>query len=481
MKRHLLACSVSLVGAFGLTACGVGPDFGKPQSDLGAQWSAPAASEAVRSRTVSTAMEARWWDSFADPVLSSLIQRAASGNLDLRVAASRLEQSRAARRSIAAERLPSVNAGAGYSRTRNSQDGLSDPSGRAGKEAYSLWQGGFDTGWELDLWGRVRREVEAADALVQGAEEQRHGVLLAVLAETASDYIQLRGAQSELAITRQNLDIALRTLELNRTRLGDGVATQLEVAEAAAQVAAIEARVPPLQQREAQLINALSLLLARPPQALHAELSATAAIPAGPRHVPVGLPSELAERRPDIRRAEAELHAATASIGVAQGDFYPRITLSGNVGFQALQLADFGSWSSRTFAFGPAFSVPLFDGGRLRGTLQLREAQQQEAAITYQKTVLGAWHEVDNALSAYQAEQRRHASLEQAVSHSRLALHSAEEQYAQGTVDFLNVLSVQNALLANQAALVESTAGVSLALVDLYKSLGGGWQAAPAG
>ena len=234
-------------------------------------------------------------------------------------------------------------------------------------------------------------------------------------------------------------------------------------------------------RREAQLINALSLLLARPPQALHAELSATAAIPAGPRHVPVGLPSELAERRPDIRRAEAELHAATASIGVAQGDFYPRITLSGNVGFQALQLADFGSWSSRTFAFGPAFSVPLFDGGRLRGTLQLREAQQQEAAITYQKTVLGAWHEVDNALSAYQAEQRRHASLEQAVSHSRLALHSAEEQYAQGTVDFLNVLSVQNALLANQAALVESTAGVSLALVDLYKSLGGGWQAAPAG
>jgi NodT family efflux transporter outer membrane factor (OMF) lipoprotein len=478
MKRNLLAGAIALFGAMGLGACSVGPDFIRPDAQLAAHWAAPASAEqAVHSQPIDSVVEEQWWDSFGDARLSSLVRRAAGTNLDLKVAASRLEQSRAARRSVAADELPGVDANAGYSRERNSQRGLNDPSGHAGKSAYSLWQGGLDVGWELDLWGRVRREVEAADANVQVAEEQRRGVLLSVLAETARDYIQLRGAQRELAITGQNLDIARRTLQLNRTRLDDGVATQLEVAEAAAQVAAIEARLPPLQQRESQLINALSLLLAQPPHSLQAELQSAAQIPAGPLDVPVGLPSELAARRPDIRRAEADLHAATAGIGIARADFYPRITLSGNLGFQSLQLADFGSWGSRSFAFGPSLSVPLFEGGRLQGMLQLREARQQEAAIAYQQTVLGAWHEVDDALGAYRNEQRRHASLEQAVAQSRLALNSAEQQYAQGTVDFLNVLTVQNALLANEAALVDSTAAVSLALVDLYRSLGGGWQA----
>lgn len=223
------------------------------------------------------------------------------------------------------------------------------------------------------------------------------------------------------------------------------------------------------------MINALSLLLGEPPQALQSDVQAASALPRGPLRIPVGLPSELARRRPDIRRAEAALHGAIAQVGVAQADFYPRITLDGNVGLQSLQLSDLG-WDSRRFAFGPSLSVPLFDGGRLRGALQLREAHQQEAAILYRKTVLAAWHEVDDALMAYHSEQRRYASLEQAVGQTRQALDNAEQQYAQGTVDFLNVLSVQNALLANQAALVDSDSQVSLALVDMYRALGGGWQ-----
>ena len=308
------------------------------------------------------------------------------------------------------------------------------------------------------------------------AEEDRHGVQLLVIVQTAQHYIQLRATQQALAVVQQNLQIARRSLELTRLQVKEGVATDLEVSEAAAQVAEIEARTAPLQQHSAQLINALSLLLAREPRAMAQQLSEPQAVPAFGADVPVGLPSELAQRRPDIRRAEARLHGATASIGMARADFYPRITLSGSLGFQALQLSDLGSWGSRSFAFGPGLSVPLFEGGRLQGALQLQEGRQQEAAIAYRKTVLRAWHEVDDAMVAYQAGQRRRDSLTQAVEHSQHALDSVHQQYAQGTVDFLNVLTVQNALLANQAALVESTAQVSLSLVDVYAALGGGWQ-----
>ncbi|WP_271105262.1 efflux transporter outer membrane subunit [Pseudomonas tohonis] len=473
MRRH----ATLLVLAMGLGACSVGPDFTRPDAELDANWTLAGDAD-LPSRALQAGLEARWWEGFGDPLLASLIHRATQENLDLLAAASRVEQSRAARRSVAAGQAPAVDLGAGYSRARNSQRGLSDPSGESGRATYSLWQGGLDMAWELDLWGRVRREVEAADAGVQVSEETRRGVLLAVAAETARNYIELRGAQNALAITLQNLDIARRSLALNRTRLGDGVATQLEVAEAAAQVANLESRLAPLRQREARLANALALLLALPPGTLRDELAAKEppAIPTGPARVPLGLPSELAERRPDIRRAEATLHAATAEVGVAEGDFYPRITLAGDLGFQALQLDDLG-WDARRFAFGPALSLPLFDGGRRRGTLELSKARQQEAAIAYRGTVLAAWHEVDDALGAYQAQQRRRISLEQAVLQSRTALDNAERQYHQGTVDFLNVLSVQNALLANQAEQVDSATAAALALVDLYRALGGGWQA----
>ncbi len=282
--------------------------------------------------------------------------------------------------------------------------------------------------------------------------------------------------QNTRAVTEQNLDVARHSLKLSQLRLADGAATDLDVAEAAAQVAAIESRLPGLEQRQAQLINALSLLMGEPPNALAAELSTDAPVPQTPRQVAIGLPSQLAERRPDIREAEARLHAATASIGVAKGDFYPRITLSGNVGSQAMQLSDFGSWGSRAFSIGPQFSLPLFDGGRLRGVLNLREAQQQEAAIGYQQTVLRAWHEIDDQLSADYASQLRRDSLAEAVRQNQIALQTAQRQYVEGVVDFVNVLTVQSALLATQEQWVESSAGVSLAAVGLYKALGGGWQ-----
>ncbi|AIS15730.1 Efflux transport system, outer membrane factor (OMF) lipoprotein [Pseudomonas chlororaphis subsp. aurantiaca] len=457
-----------------LAACTVGPDFLRPEGPRVEAWASPQ--KAAPSQVVTSPLDERWWDVFNDPQLSALSRRVLTDNLDLQLATSRLQQSRAARQVITAERYPTSSASGGYARKRNSGEGLNDPSGHEGKSAFNLWDAGFSASWELDFWGRVRRETEAADATLEVAENDRRGVLLSVLAETAQDYIQLRGVQSTRAVTEQNLDVARHSLKLSQLRLADGVATDLDVAEAAAQVATIESQLPALQQRQAQLINALSLLMGEPPQALHAELAADAPVPQTPSQVAIGLPSQLAERRPDIRQAEARLHAATASIGVAKGDFYPRITLSGNFGSQAMQLSDFGSWGSRQFGIGPQFSLPLFDGGRLRGMLHLREAQQQEAAVAYQQTVLRAWHEIDDQLTRYNSSQLRRDSLAEAVRQNQIALRTAQQQYVEGVVDFVNVLTVQGALLATQEQLVESSTGVSLAMVGLYKALGGGWE-----
>jgi len=474
MNHSMLMRGLTLAVFAALSACQVGHDFQLPTSASQVEW-LPLQGEHAVSQPQATPINARWWEIFQDPLLSALIDRATSDNLDLKMAGTRLAQSRAARQVVAGDRLPSVSAGGDYQRARGSSVGLLDASNKGGKSAYNLFEGGFDAFWELDLWGRVQREVEAADASVEVADNDRRAVLLSLQAEVARDYLQLRGVQSTLAVTRENLDASRNSLQLSRVRLGSGVATDLDVAQAAAQVPAVEARVPILEQRQAALINALGLLLAQPPRALQTELEKTVVAAPVPEAIPVGLPSELAQRRPDIRQAQARLHAATASIGVAEGDFYPRIVLSGNIGFQSLQLSDFGSWGSRQFGIGPQVSLPIFEGGRLRGMLYLRQAQEQEAAFAYQQTVLRAWQEIDDSMSLYNASQLQQRKLEEAVRQNRIALSNARQQYVAGAVDFVNVLTVQRALLATQEQWVESSNTQALALVGLYKSLGGGW------
>ncbi|MFK3908133.1 efflux transporter outer membrane subunit [Pseudomonas monteilii] len=465
-----------LLAALLLAGCTLGPDFQRPDAQAPANWQ-PVQGQGAASQPEAQPLETRWWDTFHDDRLSALIERVVQQNLDLKMASARLLQSRALRSSVASDEVPAVGVQAGYDRARNSAEGLNDPSGRSGKSAYNLWQGDLVAGWELDLWGRVRRQVEAADASVAVAENDRRGVLLALLAETAGDYIQLRATQHTLRVTQENLDVARHSLKLSRSRQAEGVATRLDVAQASAQVASIEARLPSLEARRDDLINALSLLAAEPPRSLQATLLAEADLPVPRQTFAIGLPSELAARRPDIRQAEARLHAATANIGVAQADFYPSIRLSGSVGLQAMQLSDLGVWDARRFAFGPQLSLPIFEGGRLKGNLQLREAQQQEAALNYRKVVLGAWHEIDDVLRLYNASQLRRDHLAEAVKENRIALETAQRQYVEGAVDFVNVLTVQGALLASEEQWIDSSADVSQALVGLYKALGGGWQA----
>ena len=264
--------------------------------------------------------------------------------------------------------------------------------------------------------------MESADAQVKAAAEMRRAVLISSLAEVARDYMQLRGVETQIRIARENLATAKDTLNLTRTRMERGVAVGTDVENAAAQVEAIRAQLPDLDRQQSEAVNALCLLLDQPPGVLNGELARTRSLPPMPRRLPIGVPSELARRRPDIRQAEAQLHAATADIGVAVGDFYPSVKLNGSVGAQALDFATLWKGSPLQYQYGPSVSLPIFDAGRLRSTLQLREAQQKEAAINYHKTVLQAWHDVVNALVAFRSEQQRRAHLNQQAAHARAAL-----------------------------------------------------------
>lgn len=499
----------------GLAGCTVGPDFEAPSPWSPASWfrGAPGRPASLASLPVAEPVDPEWWGVFGDPVLTGLMRRVAASNLDVRVASIRLAEARAQRGIAAADAFPRVNGNASYTRERLSERGVigvlggqggggqggggqggstatssnglggtsgspptSSASGGRKLPPFDLFQGGFDASWELDLWGRVRRAVESADAQVDASAEARRQTLVTSLAELARGYVQLRGTQEGLRIARRNLGSAQESARLSEERARGGLATDLDVANARSQVEATAATIPQLEQQEQQGVNAVALLLGAPPGALAAELAAGAAIPTVPPRVPVGLPSELTRRRPDIRQAEAQLHAATADIGQAEADFFPKITLSGSFALQSVQFKDLGNWASRTYGLGPSLTIPIFEGGRLRRTLELRRAQQQEAATNYQRVVLSAFHDVDNALIAYRSEQQRRDRLAAQVQQARRALGLSQQRFRQGVSDFLEVLNAQRTVLQAEQQLADSTTIVATDLVALYKALGGGWE-----
>jgi len=467
----------------------VGPDFVPPDPMLPATSffgrPEPAITEPKSAPIDFSGGDARWWTVFRDAKLTSLAERLASANLDVRSATIRLAESRFQRNVTAAAEFPSINGNASYQRELLSQNGivsLANPLLPAGTTfvvpPISIWQTGFDASWEIDIWGRVRRQIEMAEAQIETSEFQRRDTLVSALAELARDYIELRGIQGQIAVTKGNLKSANEILELTKIRAEKGVATGLDVQNAAAQVEAESATLPSLTDQETERINALSLLIDEPPGSLRSELARAKPVPLTPPRVPLGVPSELARRRPDIRAAEAQLHAATATIGVAVGDFYPKLTFNGNVEYNALDLKNIFKPSSLQYQIGPTVSLPIFQGGRLTSTLELREAQQQEAAIAFHKTVLQAWHEVVNALVAYRSEQQRRVRLKAQVNHSRQALALARDRYAVGVEQFITTLDAERTLLQAELQYVQSTTSVATDLVQLYKALGGGWQIA---
>lgn len=485
---HTLRIAAAISGTLALAACTVGPDFLQPDPGLPNRWfssgtaAAPARS-AGSSAAVQQPVDPAWWQVFHNATLTSLVSRVADANLDVKTATVRLAESRFQRGAVASAQLPGLNGSARY-QYQNLSDvrakgSLIDrlPGGTVSSEPpTNLFTSGFDASWELDFWGHVRRQVEAADADVQYSEEQRRDALVSSLAEIARDYIQLRGTQALIRIANDNLRIQRDILQLTQTRQQTGLTTSLDVESAAAQVEAIRAQLPSLEQQEAQQINALSFLLDLPPDALRGELAKGKQVVPRPARVPIGIPSELARRRPDIRAAEAQLHAATADIGVAVAEFYPTIRLNGSAGFDAVKIGSLLSASAILTNVGPSISIPIFQGGRLKATLELRKAQQVEAAIAYHRTVLRAWHEVVNALVAYRTERQRRARLAEQVEHLRQALSLARDRYKDGVADFTTVLDVARTLLQAEQDYAQSTTDISINLVRLYKALGGGWE-----
>ena len=430
------------------------------------------------SRTVGGAVDVQWWDRFNDPELSSLVARLARQNLDLQEAAERIREARAQRRITAAEGLPHLEAqGFGYELRPGTEGLIKDftPSPEFHPEAQLYSTTGQAT-WELDLFGRVRRAVEAAGADRQAMVDARRAVALSALSDLSQDYLQLRALQQRRAVTEENLADAKRRDALVQVRVRDGVAARLDAAQAQEQVATIAEDLPSLREQEARASNAIALLLAEPPRALDAELGKPGRLPDRPPTIPVGLPSDLLRRRPDVQEAEARLHAAVARHGVAVADFYPRVNLLGAFGTQSLSTSNLFQWSSRMFTAGPSVTVPLFEGGQLRGQLELRKAEEREAALSFHQAVLQAWHDVDNALTAYAEAQHRRGEAESALKSDQTALEVADRRYAQGTVDYINIIAAQSAVLRSRDGLVQADAQADADLVALYRALGGGWE-----
>jgi NodT family efflux transporter outer membrane factor (OMF) lipoprotein len=493
-----------LLAGTALSACEMGPNFSPPRAAVPAAFIGDQAASQTTPYVSGDSVDPAWWERFKDPELTKLESEAVSQNLDLQIATERLLEAEAQAQITGAVLYPSLGGAASYTREGPSKEGIFTALGGGSSAAAStnaatvaggaggsiggggaagsaiapldLYQYGLQSMYDLDLWGKNRRAVEAAIAAARGSEEARRASLLNVQAQVASNYIQLRGTETVLGITRQNLKSAQQLVDLTVERQQAGLTTSLDVANARATAAQIASQIPALTAQRDALINQIGLLLGVTPEVLPAELVTPAAVPLAPPSVPIGLPGDLLRRRPDVREAEQDLHEATAETGVAVASFFPDISLSGSVSLQALQFKNLNEFKAITYAFGPDITIPLFEGGQLTGQLKLRKAQQREAALNYAKTVLTAFYQVDTALVNYNQE---HATLDQLAidtQQSQIALGLAEDQYKQGLADYLTVLNAQQSFLSAQQSQAQAVEAVSNDLVTLYQALGGGWE-----
>ncbi len=423
-----------------------------------------------------------WWTSFQDAELTQLVQRAVASNLDLKLAAARVEEARAVRGIEKSALYPSVGASASVTRQRERVPVVTS-SGSSVFRALELnnFQIGFDTAWEPDVFGRIRNEVKAATNDFLAVEEDRRDVLVILLGDLATTYADLRGFQLRLQIAERNIRSQEDTVALTQARAKAGLATDLDVERAIAQQETTSAVVPSLRAAIASSIYRLSILLGAEPGALRTELEASAPVPPIPPEVPVGLPSDLLKRRPDVRRAEIEIAAAAARVKGAKAEYFPRFTLLGTAGRQATQLHDLSLSLGNFFSAGPTITLPIFTGGRIRSNIALQKARLTQAQLHYRSTVLVALQETEDALVNYSFEQERRDHLQDAVARSQTAVQLSRERYRSGLADFLTVLDAERQLYNNEDLLAQSQIAVTTNLIALYKALGGGWEAAAPG
>jgi outer membrane protein, multidrug efflux system len=462
--RVLLVAAVASV----LAACAVGPDYHKPVV-------APSA-EFIKVETqqfTANDMETDFWKTFSDPLLNDLIETALRANHDIRIAQSRLAEARALRGETRLDLAPTVTTSGGYTESKLSQRQQPFP-GIDRKQDY--YDASFDASWELDLFGRVRRGIESQNAQVNASIAGLENAQVSVTAEVARSYFELRGAQHQLDVARRNTENQRSTLELTNARLDAGRGTELDTSRAQSQLSATLATIPDLESAVTRSILRLGVLTGRSPDALLPTLSETRPLPALPTTTSIGTPEALLRRRPDIRVAENQLAAATAQVGVAVGDLFPRISLVGSWGFDAVNSGDLGNGSSETYSFGPSIRWAAFDLGRVRPRIKQRQAATDGALARYEQTVLRALEETDASMTDYVKSLAKQEHLRRSASASANAAMLARARFDNGAADFLTVLDAERTMLEAEDRLARSETQTATSLLAMYKALGGGFR-----
>ncbi|TDU66111.1 multidrug efflux system outer membrane protein [Prosthecobacter fusiformis] len=459
---------LSLLSALFLASCAVGPNYvapeGSPQSGFRSK-----ASGTLAAAPNEAALQA-WWQRFGDPKLNELIAQTIAGNQDVKAAIANIKAARAERNFASFDFLPVVTAGGDYTNSRSSGFNLPAAFPRD-VETYST---GFDATWELDLFGRVRRNVEAASADLGAAEAGRDDLLVSITAETARTYLELRGLQNQLSVARRNAENQRATVDLTNKLLEGGRGTDLDTSRAKAQLSTTLATIPPLEGAVDKAFHRLGVLSGQPPDALRGRLT-LAPLPSRLPSIRLGDPAALLRRRPDIRAAERQLAAATARIGVATADLFPRITANGSAGLTAGSFTGLGQNGADNFSFGPSISWAFLDSPRRLQLVKAAGARTEARLATYQQTVLLALEDVENSITDYGREQNRRNHLADAVQSSAKAASLARQRFDQGAAGFLEVLDAERVKLQAEVSLAESQTRTATNLIAVFKALGGGW------
>jgi NodT family efflux transporter outer membrane factor (OMF) lipoprotein len=451
-----------------LTGCvSVGPDYEAPAAHTPDRWHESAMQEFGSGK----ASLETWWTVFGDDTLNALISRASTNNLSLKAAAARIEQAAALRGVSASQYFPDLSAGASASAIRTTS-ARTAPGADRRDEFYSA---GLSMAWELDLWGRIRRSVESAEASLQASMEDYRDIMVVLYAEIASGYINVRTLQERIRLSEENLSRQTETLELTQTRLDSGLSPAIDVSQAELNTSRTASAIPPLRQQLTASINRLSVLTGDMPYALLKQLEPPKSIPAVSGQVVLGLPAELLRQRPDIRKAERQLAAQHARIGATQAELFPTLALPGSLTLEAND-TDLFSSGNTAYSFGPQLRLNLFNGRRIRNQVDSEKAATEAARHVYEQTVLLALEEVEGALSAYANEKDRVESLDTAAKAAEKSVELVSELYGSGLTDFQTVLNLEQALLTQQDQLAASRGLISTYLVNVYKALGGGWK-----
>ena len=461
--KRFLACLFLLYFVL-VSACSpVGPNYSPPELPLPDKWkSATDVPSANSSR--------RWWNLFDDQQLLELVEKAFAANKNLKAAQSRVLAARARSVMAGADTLPGGGLSSSYTALRKSET-----TGSSGGE-QDLFQFGFDASWEIDVFGGQRRTIESATASLAASEEALRDALISIEAEVARNYFELRGNQSRLETARKTLALQQSTLEIVQGRKKLGLAAQLEIFQAETQKTLVAAQIPLFERKITQNLNQIALLLACSVNELTSLTATTGSIEDIPACPPAGLPSDLLRQRPDIRRAEKSLAAATAEIGVATADLFPKFSLAGSFGMQSSRFSELSDFDSRFWTVSPAVRLPVFNRKKLYAAKSLSEANRDELLATYEQTVLAAITETENTLVQFATERKIHDELQQATLTSRNAAAYAEELYAKGLTDLNDVLTSQRTQFQAEDQYIQSSQQLALTVVSLYKALGGGWE-----